>query len=350
MVDASVVLDTTLLRGFEYACRPGCGLCCFAEPRVDPTERSALLHIAPEAPLLEARGASYIRGRPGGGACSLLQDLKCSAHSARPHPCREFPVHVHVGLRLQATLVLSCPGVSLDALRAETAFARRPPPVGLARELDSVARRLGPALGRRLADAARRRGRLQRALEREGRWVEEDEVRATLVSDLPFPGPEDFPVEEPPTVDEGLEVLPLYFDDRPGPVALAGGLGGWEALELRPTGGVERHLGVIPPPTAPPTLAPDAGRLLRGYLRYFLERDLLFASVLPRISAADAGDVADWVAEELRTIGATVLSRAVVRSKLAGRSIEPLDAAALAAGIRATDQDRLDVPTWGDRL
>jgi hypothetical protein len=62
------------------------------------------------------------------------------------------------------------------------------------------------------------------------------------------------------------------------------------------------------------------------------------------------GTVTDWIEEELRGIGATVVSRAVARSKLSGMGVGPLPATALAAGIRATDQDLMDVPTWGDRL
>ncbi|HXQ48398.1 MAG TPA: YkgJ family cysteine cluster protein [Thermoplasmata archaeon] len=343
-------LDTALLRGFRYGCLPGCGLCCFAEPRIDPSERPGLLRIAPAVDIVEAGGASYLRARPDGGACGLLEELRCSAHAVRPHPCREFPVHVHVGTRLQASLVLSCPGVYLGRLIKNTPDAERAPPVGFDSELASVERRSGPDVARRLKEAGRRRGRLVRALEREGRWVEEEEVRGLLRTHLPRPGPADYPVGDPPSADDGLEFLPIYFDGRAGPVGLGAGLGGWEALELRPSGGVERHLGVVPSPTSPPPLDPGAELFLRGYLRYFLERDLLFASVLPRMAEGGAGTVTEWVEEELREIGAIVVSRASVRAKLARGSTGPLTATDLVAGIRASDQDLMDVPTWGDRL
>jgi Fe-S-cluster containining protein len=350
MTGTELSLDTTLLQGFRYRCRPGCGLCCFAEPRVDPAERAPLLRIAPAASFVETGPATYLRAFPEGGSCRLLRDLRCSAHEARPHPCREFPVHVHVGTRLQASLVLSCPGVDLGRLRDPTAYDARVPPVGLDSELASVEARIDPTFLRRLTDAGRRRGRLVRALEREGRWVEEAEVRRALRRRIPLPTRVDFPVEDPLAADDGLERLPLYFDGRPGPVALAGGLGGWEALELRPAGGVARRLGVVPPPDSPPHLDRPAEKLLAGYLRYFLERDLLFASVLPRMAGVGEGSVLDWVEQELRTIGATAVSRAAVRAKLTGGSAETLTENDLERGIRATDQDRMDVPTWGDRL
>lgn len=350
MVGEVARLDSDLLRGFRYACRPACGLCCFAEPRVDPTERVELLRMAPDTELLETGGGTYLRAWPEGGACGLLRDLRCSAHSARPHPCREFPVHVHVGTRFQASLVLSCPGVDLGSLTETLPFSHRAPPAGLEPELRSVERRMGPALARRSKEAGRRRARLVRALERDGRWVEEEDAREVLRAKVPLPGPADFPVADPPSADDGIELLPLYFDGRGGPVALAAGLGGWEALELRPSGGVERYLGVVPPPGNPPSLAPGAEALLTGYLRYFLERDLLFAYLLPRMAEAKEGTVPEWVEEELRGIGAMVVSRASIRAKLRGTGTGPLTVADVEAGIRATDQDLMDVPTWGDRL
>jgi Fe-S-cluster containining protein len=350
MSTVSDPLDVRLLNGFQYACQPGCGLCCFAQPRVEPDERAALLRIAPAVEFVAGRGTTYLRAHEGGGACNLLAELSCSAHAVRPHPCQEFPVHVHLGERLQASLVLSCPGVDLGALEEERPFHVRPAPRGFETELASVRRRIDPGTGRRQKEAERRRGRLVRALEREGRWMEEDTVRRQLHDRVPLPAPEDFPAEDPPSAEEGLERLPLYFDGRAGPVALAEGLGGWEALELRAAGGVTRHLGSVPPPASPPELDPAANGLLAGYLRYFLERDLLLAAILPRMAETEEGTVMEWAEEELRSIGAIVVSRAVVRAKLAGAVGERLTRTELAAGIRASDQDLLDVPTWGDRL
>jgi hypothetical protein len=240
--------------------------------------------------------------------------------------------------------------VGLEELGDARPFDVREDPVGLDAEMASVLGRIESASPRRLREAGRRRARLVRTLERAGRWVEEEEVRAELRGAIPFPGTVDYPVEDPPSADDGLELLPLYFDGRSGPVALAGGLGGWEALELRSSGGVARHLGAIPPPSVPPRIAREGEALLRGYLAYFLERDLLFASVVPRMVEAEEGSVTEWIEEELRRIGATVVSRALVRAKVSGGGINPLTSAEIADGIRATDQDLMDVPTWGDRL
>ncbi len=164
-----------------------------------------------------------------------------------------------------------------------------------------------------------------------------------------MPRPEDFPCEDPPEAADGLERLPLFFDGRPGPVALAGGLGGWELLELRATGGSE-PLGVVPPPDRPPELSVEGQELLRGYLSYFLERDALFGTVIPTIGADSSATVRDEVEAELRAIGAMVLSRADVRKRGLRGGSGALSARDVEEGIRATDQDLLDRPTWGARL
>lgn len=352
MVDArgtSPELDTELVRGFRFQCRPDCGLCCYAEPRIEVGERTRLLQIVPE---LELRGTGthrYVAARPDGGACQLLADQRCRAHGARPAPCREFPLVVHIGERLQATVVLSCPGVDLDGL-APDAGGREVVSESLASELESLRARIQPATARRLVEAGRRRRRRVRELTADGRWEDEAVVRRRLFSAPPRPRDEDFPVEDPPTKDDGLEHLPLFFDRRASPLALAAGLGGWELLELSPSGGVRRSWGVVPPPDRRPATDAEATALLDRYLAYWLRRDALFGFVLEEMATSDDGTVGEWVERELREIGATVLARADVRARSSRGDVAQLRREDIADGIRATDQDYLDRPTWGDRL
>lgn len=345
----SASLDLSLLDGFRYACRPDCGLCCFATPRVSRSEREALLRIAPAVELVGAEPDRFLAARSDGGACQFLRDRRCGVHAARPAPCREFPVDVHVGFRLQASLVLSCPGIDLGGL-----LSKRPdpgcPPVGLDAEVAAVRERLSPTAARRVADASRRRRRIERALTDEDRWVGEDDVRAALISAIPLPGANDFPADDPPDAAEGLEMLPLFFDGRTGPVALGSTIGGWELLELRAEGGVARSLGVVPPPRRPVGMTAEARALLEAYLRYWLARDRLFGITLRAMAEAATGDVQEWVTAELGAIGALTLARAWVRARAAGRSDDPVSADDVGSGIRATDQDLLDRPTWGDRF
>jgi Fe-S-cluster containining protein len=347
----SVELDLSLLAGFGFECRPDCGLCCYAEPRVLAAERSRLLQIVPAVRFVGEGPNRFIAGQGEGGACELLSANRCRAHAARPHPCREFPLTAHVGSRLQATVVLSCPGVDLSVLLRSSDNVSSLGRPGFPTELAALQERIDRTTQRRLEESRRRRRKVAGALRDAGRWEEEDDARCTLERALPMPSDDQFPVEDPPAREDGLDQLPLFFDARAAPVALARGLGGWELLELRPEGGVAGSLGVFPPPDRAPALEGDAARLVEGYLDYWLRRDALFGTVhLEMLRSPDAGTVTEWVSAELERIGALVLSRAEVRAKLRRGTVDRLTAADVVDGIRATDQDLLDRESWGDRF
>jgi Fe-S-cluster containining protein len=348
-IDGTPELDVQLVRGFRFACRPDCGLCCYATPRVEAEERARLLQIAPATEFLGRGPDQFIAARPDGGACQFLEGNRCRVHEARPHPCREFPLTVHVGARLQASLVLSCPGIDLAGLLSRSPSPSRSGPSGLESELEAVRERLGPGAARRLSTTARRGRKVEKALAAQGRWQNDVSVRQALANRLPYPTARDFPVERPPPASEGLERLPLFFDHRPGPLGLAGRLGGWEVLEFSAPGGAEL-VGVVAPPDRPPAVDAGARRLLEGYLNYSIARDAFLASVHVEMLEGDEGTVTEWAADELRVLGATVLARASVRSKLRGAEGASLTADDLEKGIRATDQDWLDRPGWGERL
>lgn len=345
-----VPIDAALTAGFSYACRPECGLCCYAEPLVAPTEIDGLLRIAPEVRLTRRGPYQFVPSYPDGGACRLLRANRCRAHSARPSPCREFPLTAHIGTRVQVTVVLSCPGVDVSVLRGYGGPERAPPARGFDSELAALRSRVNAGVLRRLETAGRRRRRVERLLSARGRWSGEEEVRRRLRVGLPAPTPDDFPVDGPPSQREGLERLPLFFDGRAGPVALASRPEGWELLELAPTGGVVRTVGVAEPPDRPPSLSGDAARTLTGYLRYWLERDALFGAVHLEMLEDSEGSVADRVAGELRRVAAVTLSRAAVLASVRRGDPGPLSADDVCEGIRATDQDLLDRESWGSRL
>jgi Putative zinc- or iron-chelating domain len=347
---ATSALDTALLSGVAYACRPDCGLCCYAEPLVTPTERAGLVQLVPGAPFVRRGRHEFLRSHPDGGACRLLEHHRCVAHPARPSPCREFPLTTHVGLRAQVTVVLTCPGVDLTFLTDYRGPDRAGPSTGFDEELAALRARVDGKLGRELEASQRRRRRVVRALEADGRWEEDEEVRRRLRRELPVPLAEDFPVEDPPAQDDGLALLPLFFDGRDGPVAVAGSPGGWELVELRETGGVASSLGGAAPPDRRPALSDDATRALEGYLRYWLERDLLLGVVQLGMLEDRDGSVTERAAAELRGIGAVALSRAQVLASVRRGTSGPLSAGELLAGIRAADQDLLDRASWGSRL
>ena len=179
--------------------------------------------------------------------------------------------------------------------------------------------------------------------------MDEEEVRRQLGNRRLVPVATEYFPEEPPAVEDGLERLPMYFDGRPGPVVLAQGLGGWEAHELAPGGG-SRPIGIAVPPDQPPTLDPDADTLLSGYLRYWLDRDGFLAAVHLGMLSTPNGTVVDATLDDLHAIGSDVMARGAVRAKLKGNLGTRLTRADIEAGIRGTDQDWLDRPTWGSRL
>ena len=347
---AEPLLDTSALAGLRYECLPGCGLCCYAEPLVVPAEHRSLVQIVPEAEFRSRGGFEFLRSYPDGGACQLLARHRCGAHPARPGPCREYPLFGYVGNRLQAVAVLSCPGVDLAFLEQYGGSATAAPPRGLDAELSALRSRISLRVNRSLEESRRRRRRISRDLEIDGRWVDESEVRRQLQSRLPLPQDGDFPPPDPPPQEGGLDLLPLVFDGRAGPLAFAAGSAGWELLELRPHGGVATSLGLASPPDRLPPLSDEARRVLSGYLRYWLERDQLFAVVHLLMTENRRGDVTDCVAGELRRIGALAISRASVLARLCRGTDGPLSRTDLQQGIRATDQDLLDREGWGIRF
>jgi len=343
-------LDVALLDGFRYACRPGCGLCCFATPRATEPEILRLRRIEPALRTLVDGRDRVLAARDLGGACQFLSGLRCRVHEARPHPCREFPLTVHVGERLQATVVLSCPGVEMDRFASDVAAGGHGAGAsGFETELSSLRSRVTASTGRRIDEAVRRRRRVARQLQAEGRWMEEDEIRDELRKEIPFPADADFPVDDPPNAEGPLEELPLYFDHRKGPVVVGSRMGAWEAAELAETGGA-RPIGFAIPASRRPRLTENARELLRRYLEYCLQRDSFLAGWMLDTLSADEGDLLDWTGRGLRELGATVLARADFRARLARGPVESLSVTDVALGVRATDQEWLDRPTWGDRL
>jgi Fe-S-cluster containining protein len=336
-------IDVTLLGGFRFQCRPGCGLCCYAEPAVTGEERAQLLQIEPELPIVEGdRGWAFVASRGGGGSCELLTENRCRAHGRRPTPCQQFPVSIHVSDRPQASLVLSCPGIDpAGVLR----WAVGPPPPhaphGLEGELAA-------------AEAEWARSGSERELERHGvrraRVVPGPELRrlrGSLHRELPWPESGDFPAEDPPDPSDGYEGLPLTFSPMHGRVAFAAHPGGWMLFALTESGAEPRTLGVVPPPETLPQVTSQGEQLLRGYLHYLVERDDAVDGVLAQ--EAPEGSVEDALQADLIRTSATVLSRASVLQRLEGRD-GPLDAADVWGGVRATDAEWLDRPTTGRRF
>jgi hypothetical protein len=294
-----------------------------------------------------------VGSRPRGGACFFLTSASCRCHSNRPFPCAEFPLTVHVGARVQTSVVLSCPGIALDRLDDwSDGSGVSEPPIGLDAELVRVRDELRSAADRGfLSKASARRQALERRLTRSGLWHAEDDVRRSLRGHLPLPSSDDFPPKDLLPASARLEELPLFHDERHGIVALRRHGGGIELLSLRESGGIDQRLGIYGIPSEPPPMSDDGRRLLRGYLSYCLERDETFGVAYARLLAGLREPLVSLVADDLREIGTQVLTRALWRRELDGTpSGSALARSDVEKGIRATDMDFLDRPTAGLRL
>lgn len=356
---SSAGLDLSLLRGFTFRCRPDCGLCCFTSPACSASERSSLIRIEPAVPFVEGSepedpaGFVHVASQGDGGACHFLRDLACRAYSARPFPCRSFPILVHLTpFGSQATLVLSCPGLDLAGLEAwATSAVSKPLAVGLEEELRATeeewARREGARRQAELALGRRSRSsKLRRSLDA----FDWSGLRSELLAHLPMPEADDFPVALPPGEDEPLDTLPLFFEEGEGRVAMRSQNDGWELLTLREAGGEGEVLGNFPAPSEPPRLDPGGDRALRGYLGYVVRR-AYFPALVVRVCKEEHEDDPDgWSRALLRELGAQVLTRAGLRARLTGQGGDRLGAADVLRGVRAVDADFLDQPIAGEQL
>lgn len=346
--------DTALLNGFRFECRSDCGLCCYTTPAVSSAELARIrTTVGPVETLSLSNGQRVIASYGEGGACRLLAGRTCSAYRARPLPCSIFPVTVHGGPnRWQASLVLSCPGLSVDPLLVRAPRASPSSYEGIEAEVQSARERAAvPAIRSALdQDDRRRRARLRGYRER-GRPLLVEEVRSSLRSQRIEVRGNDIPGELPPGREEGIQYLPLVWDGPQRVSAIESHPMGIRFRELSPDGQEGPPTDVEPIPRIVPPMTSEAEALLQGYLRYWLERDALFDYLLT-VPPEDAEEETwiDTAQRELRLIGATVLTRGLARARRRGDHSRTMSAEAVALGIAATDMDLLDRPSLGVRL
>ena len=345
-------VDVHLLRGFEFGCRSGCALCCFTTPAVSPAERTRLLSIEPRLPLLRGSGGfGFIAARGDGGACSLLGSLRCRAHSARPFPCRSFPITVFLGPRIQAALVLSCPGLSLSGLERAQPNAPLAPPIGMDGEVASVSAELArPETESRIGAARREFERARSRFEREGRWADPARLGSLPVDRALDRLAEAGPARRPNDERDGIEFLPLTFDESEGRIAFAGTDDGWVILRLSEAGAPPERLGTFTDPPAVVQLTSDATRLLHGYLAYVAARDSFLGQTMHRLLDEPGVSLVDALEEELIQAASQVVTRGLLLERLHGRTGVSASVGSVLAGIRATDAELLDRPAVGQVL
>jgi Fe-S-cluster containining protein len=116
MPETPLPLDLGELEGRRFVCADPCKLCCLCQPECLPREVDFFCQHYPDHLVLKKVPHRHytLTLRKGQGACSFLHDGRCQVYEHRPHFCRQFPFHVHLGTRVQVELDLSCRGVWLD--------------------------------------------------------------------------------------------------------------------------------------------------------------------------------------------------------------------------------------------
>ncbi len=116
-------VDLSELEGRKFVCVDDCQLCCLCQPELLEKEVPYFKRNFPERIVLRRSPHKHtaLALKNGHGPCTFLDGGRCSIYPNRPHYCRQFPFHVHLGERVQVELDLSCRGVWLE--RGEDALA-----------------------------------------------------------------------------------------------------------------------------------------------------------------------------------------------------------------------------------
>jgi Fe-S-cluster containining protein len=108
--------EASELSGLVLDCPKGCAFCCLCPPGLleGEVERIVGACEGSESALGEDRiGDSNhaVKVQGDRGACSFLLERRCKVYQSRPHFCRQYPVMVYSGWRLQLSAIRSCRGV-----------------------------------------------------------------------------------------------------------------------------------------------------------------------------------------------------------------------------------------------
>ncbi|MDD1772802.1 MAG: YkgJ family cysteine cluster protein [Methanomassiliicoccales archaeon] len=116
MNETPLPLDMSELEGRRFICQDPCKLCCLCQPECLGDEVEYFKKNYPERLVLKKEPHRHyaLTLKKGQGSCSFLNNGRCQVYEARPHFCRQFPFHIHIGTRAQVELDLSCRGVWLD--------------------------------------------------------------------------------------------------------------------------------------------------------------------------------------------------------------------------------------------
>ena len=109
--------DVSLLNGLSLKCLDGCAYCCLCMPEVMANEEEFFRRNHPKALSGEyvphaGRRSQNIILQGDAGACHFLKNRKCTIYEYRPQMCRQYPISIYLGRKIQPTPILSCRGLN----------------------------------------------------------------------------------------------------------------------------------------------------------------------------------------------------------------------------------------------
>ena len=108
--------EASELSGLGLDCPKGCAYCCLCPPGLLDGEVDRIVGACEDCKAAfgkdrigDSEQAVQVQGDRG--ACSFLEDRRCKVYASRPHFCRQYPVMVYSGWRVQLSAIRSCRGV-----------------------------------------------------------------------------------------------------------------------------------------------------------------------------------------------------------------------------------------------
>lgn len=373
MLGPDVPLDLSELVGRRFTCIDDCGLCCLCQPELLESEVPFFRKNFPQRVVARRSPHKHtaLALRNGNGPCSFLEGRRCTIYESRPHYCRQFPFHVHLGTRVQVELDLSCRGVWLDRGEDTTSIA-----LGMLEQNKAIVRRTlqesrevyrqfhancrdagidcsaeGPrrefdARLEHMADPAYLGWMLDQSVEDEEASFDREPLEAKLDAAR---------AEElrQAAMDTSLESLasedpmssPVYCDPQNRWSIFLSADHELDMYLLRDDGQMERLRGVDP--LKVPLMAPEGGgtRLFLDYLRTLNHRDSVLGYAYFLMDDYGYEDeMANVYYGALSAAALDLLWRASLLAQLRGGR---LDEDGVREGIIFYDMDRLDAPTIG---
>jgi len=364
-------VDLSLLEGRSFTCLEHCQLCCLHPPELMPREARYFRQHHPDR--IERRERPHrhlsLAMRKGIGPCIFLVDRRCEVYEHRPSFCRQYPIHLHLGERLEAEPDLSCRGVwtgegtellpmgreivkgrqrELEGALAHTrglyrTFTETCREAGIHRQVEGL--RAGAASLERMADLTYLGAVLDRS-------ADEDPMESLPIRPATIDGRSLGRLRE--SIGE-MALDSLRSEDIAGAPTYCDRAGRWHILasdgrrirwSVLDEGGEVQEIDVIDGGEVWPRTPGEEGRRVFGeYMRILNARDSVLGYAYYLV---DAYGYEDFVSNTYYGVLGTSAADLLWRSALLGHLFPDLgDGEAIREGILFYDMDRLGAPTLG---